>query len=396
MKKRLSLPLRWLLPVDWSQRLLAAVFAGLALWLIWLLGDVLAGMPQQGHLLMGSIAASSFLVFVVPHSPMAKPWPLFGGHLVSALVGVLVASLVSDQPSAVGLGVAFAVLAMYQLRCLHPPGAATALAAVLAHKGLLPGYPFVAVPVLFNVLVLLPLALVYGRLMRLYEKRSSTAVSNDSVMQDSGAQPTGGAVLAEDIDAALNELHAVLDVSRDDLALIYRLAEQHALHRDVAGQRCADLMLSDLPQMEFGSELEEVWLALQQSGAPALPVVDRARRVIGLVSESEFLSHAAAMPHSSWQAKLHGLVKRTPGPNSEKPEVAGQIMRTDFVSVQLDESVMVLFGLARRAGGQPLVVLDAENRLAGLLPVERIIDAVYQARLHRTGEWGGMVFSHAA
>ncbi len=396
MKKQVSLPLRWLLPVDWSQRLLAAGFAGTALWLIWMLGDVLAGVPQQGHLLMGSIAASSFLVFVVPHSPMAKPWPLFGGHLVSAVVGVLIASLVPDQASAVGLGVGFAVLAMYQLRCLHPPGAATALAAVLAHKGLLPGYPFVAVPVLFNVLVLLPLSLVYGKLMRLYEKRSSAAVTNDSVIQDSGAQPTGGAVLAEDIDAALNELHAVLDVSRDDLALIYRLAEQHALHRDVTGQRCADLMLSDSPLMEFGSELEEVWLALQQSDVPAVPVVDRARRVIGLVSEREFVSHAAQLPHPGWQAKLRGLVKRTPGPNSDKPEVAGQIMQTDFVSIQQDEPVMVALGLARQAGGQPIVVLDEENRLAGLLPVDRIIDAVYQARLHHHGEWDDMAFPNAA
>lgn len=386
MKMRLSMPMHWLLSVDWRQRLLAAGFAGFSLWLIWWLGDRLTGMPQHGHLLMGSIAASAFLVFVVPHSPMAKPWPLFGGHVVSALIGGMVASLVANQADAVGLGVALAVLVMYQLRCLHPPGAATALAAVLAHKGLLPGYPFVLLPVLLNVLTLLPLSLLYGRLMRVYEQRSGSTAGNDTLRD---TQPDGHGVQGEDIDAALHELHALLDVSREDLAKIYRLAEQHALHRDVTGQRCADLMLQDVPTVEFGSDLSEAWLALQQTGAPAVPVVDRARRVLGLVSEREFVDHAATMPQTDWREKLRGLLQRTPGPYSEKPEVAGQIMQTRFAVVQQDEPVMVALGLARRAGGQSMVVLDAERRFAGLLPVDRIIDAVYQARLHPSEAGGG-------
>ncbi|MCK4587067.1 MAG: HPP family protein, partial [Gammaproteobacteria bacterium] len=35
-----------------------------------------------------SMGASAVLLFVVPTSPLAQPWPFVGGHLVSALLGV--------------------------------------------------------------------------------------------------------------------------------------------------------------------------------------------------------------------------------------------------------------------------------------------------------------------
>ncbi len=78
-------------------------------------------------LLVAPIGASAVLVFAVPASPLAQPWSVLGGNVVSALVGVIAAMFISTPWLAVGIAVAGAILAMSLLRCLHPPGGAAAL-----------------------------------------------------------------------------------------------------------------------------------------------------------------------------------------------------------------------------------------------------------------------------
>ena len=39
-------------------------------------------------LLVASMGASAVLLFAVPHGALSQPWPLLGGHVVSATIGV--------------------------------------------------------------------------------------------------------------------------------------------------------------------------------------------------------------------------------------------------------------------------------------------------------------------
>ncbi len=43
---------------------------------------------NAGVLTIASMGASAVLLFAAPHGAMSQPWSVFGGHLVSALVGV--------------------------------------------------------------------------------------------------------------------------------------------------------------------------------------------------------------------------------------------------------------------------------------------------------------------
>ncbi len=56
-------------------------------------------------------------------SPLAQPWSIVGGNVLSALIGVTVGMLVPDAALACGLAAALAIAGMYFLRCLHPPAA---------------------------------------------------------------------------------------------------------------------------------------------------------------------------------------------------------------------------------------------------------------------------------
>ena len=57
--------------------------------------------------------------------PLSQPWSVFGGHLVSAIVGVTCVKLIPAPMLAAAIAVALAIGAMHYLRCIHPPGGAT-------------------------------------------------------------------------------------------------------------------------------------------------------------------------------------------------------------------------------------------------------------------------------
>lgn len=113
--------------------------------------------------LVASMGASAVLLFAVPHGPLSQPWSVFGGHLVSAIIGVACIQLQVPAHLAGALAVALAITAMHYLRCIHPPGGATALTAVAGGASVHAlGFEFVVTPVLINVLIILGVAILFN------------------------------------------------------------------------------------------------------------------------------------------------------------------------------------------------------------------------------------------
>lgn len=135
--------------------------------LVGILGVALVSQSQLGLAgsasIIASMGSSAVLLFAVPHGPLSQPWSVFGGHLVSAIVGVTCVKLIPSPMLAAAIAVALAIGAMHYLRCIHPPGGATALGAVLGgdvvHQL---GYQFVITPVMLNAITILLLAFLFN------------------------------------------------------------------------------------------------------------------------------------------------------------------------------------------------------------------------------------------
>lgn len=113
--------------------------------------------------LVASMGASAVLLFAVPHGALSQPWAVFGGHLISAIIGVACAKLIAQPILSASLAVSLAIGAMYYMRCIHPPGGATALTAVAGSDALHAlGFNYVLTPVLLNVLVILFVAVLFN------------------------------------------------------------------------------------------------------------------------------------------------------------------------------------------------------------------------------------------
>jgi CBS domain-containing membrane protein len=200
-------------------RLLAGVGATFGIALTGVLAAVLAGEGSL-PLLVAPIGASAVLVFAVPVSPLAQPWPVIGGNLLSALWGLLVAQCVATPVAAAALAVGGAIVVMSLLRCLHPPGGAVALGVVLAAGHLPDGWLYPWLPVGLDSALLVLAGMLFHRLSRhVYPHRPAAPV------------PTPSPFAAADIDAALADMHESFDIAREDLDALLDAAARHAALR---------------------------------------------------------------------------------------------------------------------------------------------------------------------
>jgi CBS-domain-containing membrane protein len=119
-------------------------------------------------LLVASFGASAVLIYGAVKSPLAQPRNLIGGHMLSALVGVVCYQYFYFNPwFASALAVASAVALMHVTRTLHPPGGATALIAVIGSEQIHSlGYLYVLIPVGLGALVMLIVALLVNNISR--------------------------------------------------------------------------------------------------------------------------------------------------------------------------------------------------------------------------------------
>ncbi|MDY0227467.1 MAG: HPP family protein [Desulfomicrobium apsheronum] len=122
---------------------------------------------QTGQaLLIGSFGATAVLVYGAIRSPLAQPRNVFGGHVLSAIIGVCAQQVLGETPwLAAAVAVATAIAAMHLTKTLHPPGGATALIAVIGGDSVHSlGYMYALVPAGLGAVVLLLVALVVNNI----------------------------------------------------------------------------------------------------------------------------------------------------------------------------------------------------------------------------------------
>jgi len=104
-------------------------------------------------------ATSIVLVIGSPQAEPAQPRAIVGGHVISAVVGLLVLSLAGQHAWAAALAVGLAILAMYLTGTFHPPAGINPLLVVSNNLA----WTFLFVPVLAGALLLTLFAWVWHR-----------------------------------------------------------------------------------------------------------------------------------------------------------------------------------------------------------------------------------------
>lgn len=172
-----------------------------------LLGGITPALPM----IVAPMGASAVLVFNLPASPLAQPWPVIGGNLVSASAGLLAGMAVGSPWLAGGLAVGLAIGGMALARCLHPPGGGTALLFALGATGAEQWGAEHLIPVLANVVVLAACGWLYN---------NATGHAWPHRMTVPQPRPSPGApppFTHDDVTGVLEDWDEMLDVAPDDL-----------------------------------------------------------------------------------------------------------------------------------------------------------------------------------
>jgi CBS domain-containing membrane protein len=316
---------------------------------------MVGGGPSASPLLVAPIGASAVLVFAVPASPLAQPRAVVGGNVVSVLAGLACALLIPQPALAAGAAVALAILAMSLLGCLHPPGGAIALGVALA------GAPASALaagqaltPVVACSLLLVAAAAIYLNLTgRSYPHRVAAPVNAHATSDTPPPERVG--FTPADLDAALAQYGELLDVSREDLDLLFRQVELQA-HRRIHSQiLCSEIMSRDVISVDAHQTAESALEFLQQHDLRTAPVLDARGRVVGMARRAELLA-----------GRSHPV---------------GAVLDRFVHKVHPSAAIETLLPLLSSGAAHEVMVVDKDRMLLGVITQTDLLAVLYRAHI---------------
>ena len=225
-------------PVSHTEKIVSAVGGFVGVFCVFAFNQWLIG-SYAAAIVVASVGASAVLLFVVPHGQLSQPWALVGGHIVSAVVGVTCAKLFLDigiiYASALAVGIAIG--AMYYLRCMHPPGGATALSAVIGGEPVYQlGYQYVLTPIAISALSILLVAVLFNFLF--HWRRYPAFLYKKAFIETRGDDlPAASSNIAhQEFENALREIDSFIDISEHDLLRIYDIVARNLQRQELSPQ----------------------------------------------------------------------------------------------------------------------------------------------------------------
>lgn len=319
-----------------------------------LTAQVVPGGVESLPFIVAPMGATAVLLFAVPASPLAQPWPVLGGNVISSLVGITAGRVLDDVLVAAAVGVGAAIGLMMLLGCLHPPGGACALVAATATPAIdAQGLAFAALPVAVNTVALLAVALAVNNATgRRYPHRPPVPAR----AEPGTPEPLG--VQAADVARAMRLLDQGLDVTPRDVVALVREAETQALDRRLGSLPVSRVMSTDPPVVLPFESIFRARTVIVQQRAKSLPVVDDRRRVVGIVSIGDLF--------------MRDLVELEP---------VETVMTREVVTLRDDTPVAQLVPLMTQHGYRHLPIVDVDGRLVGMVTRGELIAVLHRALL---------------
>ncbi|MGN6085588.1 HPP family protein [Trinickia sp.] len=358
--------------VSWRERLRACLGALLGIAAMGASVHWLLGPAAQIPYLIAPMGASAVLLFAVPASPLAQPWSFVGGNLVAATLGVLSAMFLSNPIAASAVALAAAIGVMFALRCIHPPSGAVALTAVLGGPAIHAlGLRFVIEPVALQSVVLLASTIFYHTLTgHRYPHVSRPAAQT---------APGIAGVTRADLEAIVRERGELIDVAADDLESLVHEAQLLAYARSFSELTCEGIMSRDAVSVSTDTTAAAAWRLLERHRIKALPVVDEARRVVGIVTRTDFVGRTAFGLRGPRGSKRWSLRRE-----ANEPYRVDDLMTPNVRTVDPNLPVAKLIPVFAHYGHHHIPVVDSARRLVGMITQSDLIGGLHrQTQTHQ-------------
>lgn len=168
-----------------------------------------------------------------------------------------------------------------------------------------------------------------------------------------------------DIVDAMAHIPGYLDISTEDFRVLYHLTYHNAMDRLVDGIHAETLMRTGIALLPPDMPMDQAAQAIVASGYKGLPVADRDGRVIGMLTETDYLRRLEADTFLELMLRLISDTGELSHRCHETRVAVAMTAPVTAVGPNADFRAMLL--AFRRHPGRTMPVVDGDGRLLGLL-----------------------------
>ena len=193
--------------------------------------------------------------------------------------------------------------------------------------------------------------------------------------EDTGI-PSSVDITDEDVYDAMKEIPGYLDITPGDFKEVYRHAYRRAVERLKRSIKAKDVMTRDVVFVVINTPMKEVAQTLGSHGISGLPVVDLEGKVVGVISEKDFLRHLGAQDKMTFMAFVAERLKEAWCVDESIGErTAGEMMTSPAVTVDENRPIIEIATLFKEKNVNRVPVTNQKGGLVGLVSRADIIQS---------------------
>jgi CBS domain-containing membrane protein len=179
-----------------------------------------------------------------------------------------------------------------------------------------------------------------------------------------------------DVYEAMKSMSGYLDITPGDFKELYCYAYRQAMERIARSVLAKDMMATEVISVKPETPLHEVAEAMGSRGISGVPVVDEDHRVVGVISEKDFLAKMGDEGPKNFMAvianclKAKGCIALPIGSKRAK-----DIMSTPAATVGEDTPFSEIASLMAQKTINRVPVADQKGRLVGIITRNDLIAA---------------------
>lgn len=178
----------------------------------------------------------------------------------------------------------------------------------------------------------------------------------------------------EDILKAMKDIMGYLDITPGDVKEIYRFAYKHALERLRYSVRAKDIMIKDVVFVKKDAHLEAVADILNRYAISGVPVLDDSKKVVGVISEKDFLFHMGAKNEKTFMGIIARCLKNKGCiAIPMRKQRAEDIMTSPAITISENTPVSEIADTFTEKNINRAPVIDPGNKLVGIVTRTDII-----------------------
>jgi CBS domain-containing membrane protein len=178
----------------------------------------------------------------------------------------------------------------------------------------------------------------------------------------------------EDIIDAMKDIGGYLDITPGDFKEMYLRAYRHAIERLSSSTQAEDVMTREVVSVRTDTRLQDIAELMTSAGISGVPVIDAHEKVVGMISERDFLSQMEGNDTGSFMGVI-ALCLANSGCSalSMLNQKAADIMSSPVFTVRETTTVSAVAELFTEHDINRTPVTDKDGKLRGIITRSDIV-----------------------